>query len=984
MNIRPTLFIGLGSSGINIIKEFRRFMFEQFSMAGLPIIEYIGLETDADYDLSDELLPHTFALADYEKIQLIKCTVPSAKAVDSIKGSELSKWIDSSVTAAPSFAVVKGAQNVRMLGRLALWMNATAVKTAIVESHNRIMNRSDDTTSILSSASGGVFSGTQIDDGFDVYMLGTLCGGSCSGMFIDIAYMVQRLLGVHDMFVPEGMHPNDPGIYGMFTVMDTALTEIGNNKRKAANCWAALLELDYYMDPEVEYDFNLPGMLPRDPTTNSPLNIVQLVCRQNLLRHTFQGGGLANFDGAELNKMVALKVFHNMFSGMDREIAAITVNATGEGVLGVVPQNRQLHTRTLISFGTSALWNPRHQHAEAFACKKGQELCEKWGRSLDPARSLAIQTQAEVEWQRIRDAALNIMLMVPGGPSVRQELNSVAQAAQAHLASKSLGALGAFLAGFPSENPVRLRLAEGGDLWQTMAAQVQGAEHHLKTQIERLLDDKINNINPMARADTSSIGSLPEMQEFIQNLTQEIKSDLEMCPPGPPSWDYRPLSFPAEAEALSRSGWLRMINVAERGIAEAKKRVHSHWSETLEEHMKETRRYFARPLFTNIVDQVLPPFVTRINNAMQALGEAKDKLADSFRRVTSLSQTNYENIIRVSNYPTLDQHVQELKQLFVNAAADGAVMGTVLSHWQRVDDKSTGRWLDLFTISSDKLPDLLRYSFARWALANTQDGTDPAQLALDRFQTTDRLRQLAEMSFPFVPMRADFSPGRYAAPVDFISGSGNTAGLQAHIASFGPGMAFNTYPSPLKNIVVFYRQLAPFYLDDLHVAGAMELLYNELGQQNLHTHFRQGLEFDKHYALRRQAAKDKVWAVQHLFPNGVFRVVKTPRGTRYAFAYSLPGGRPVPPLDVTDEAGQDRLCRLLAESSDAGRAAKQMFDSSVKTFLEDKGKSAVYAEWERLVQEWGQAVMNNELTQHEADTRNDKVRRVVEEAFGNG
>ena len=51
--IRPTLFIGLGTTGTNILKKLRELMSEEYGHAGLPIFRYISIETDEKIEVGN-------------------------------------------------------------------------------------------------------------------------------------------------------------------------------------------------------------------------------------------------------------------------------------------------------------------------------------------------------------------------------------------------------------------------------------------------------------------------------------------------------------------------------------------------------------------------------------------------------------------------------------------------------------------------------------------------------------------------------------------------------------------------------------------------------------------------------------------------------------------------------------------------------------------------------------------------------------------
>ncbi|MCC7431515.1 hypothetical protein IT568_11770, partial [bacterium] len=60
--VKPTLFIGLGGSGKEVLIRLRRLFYEKYRMVGLPIMEFLWFDTDTAaggiggrrFDLIDE------------------------------------------------------------------------------------------------------------------------------------------------------------------------------------------------------------------------------------------------------------------------------------------------------------------------------------------------------------------------------------------------------------------------------------------------------------------------------------------------------------------------------------------------------------------------------------------------------------------------------------------------------------------------------------------------------------------------------------------------------------------------------------------------------------------------------------------------------------------------------------------------------------------------------------------------------------------
>lgn len=47
LKIKPTVYVGLGTTGMEILNHLRRLNHQEYGEAGLPIFRYVSIETDA-------------------------------------------------------------------------------------------------------------------------------------------------------------------------------------------------------------------------------------------------------------------------------------------------------------------------------------------------------------------------------------------------------------------------------------------------------------------------------------------------------------------------------------------------------------------------------------------------------------------------------------------------------------------------------------------------------------------------------------------------------------------------------------------------------------------------------------------------------------------------------------------------------------------------------------------------------------------------
>ena len=123
--ITPTIFVGLGTTGTNILKNLRELMAEEYGAKGLPLFRYIAIETDGEVNVQN-----TNQMDDYERINLIKATISSLQPVklrltsgEPLHNPHLEDWLDRELLKIEAGGFMNGASNIRMAGRLCLWEN---------------------------------------------------------------------------------------------------------------------------------------------------------------------------------------------------------------------------------------------------------------------------------------------------------------------------------------------------------------------------------------------------------------------------------------------------------------------------------------------------------------------------------------------------------------------------------------------------------------------------------------------------------------------------------------------------------------------------------------------------------------------------------------------------------------------------------------------------------------------------------------------
>lgn len=233
---QPTLVIGLGGTGKNIILALKKMIAENcdHGMADFPFLKLLSIDTDvavphvqsAIKTVKDE------ALSLNPNKEVFQLQANFGVAPDLKDYPEIHEWFPDSLKSRLMPAeLAKGASQKKPVGRFTFAWNANE----IFEEINSFMRAPVDVKIAIDKNIASKLSKT-----INVFICGSVCGGTGSGTFLDTAYLVrycQHIAGI-------GYQVK---IFGMF-----ALASMFDNIQGALNirqnCYASLMELDHFMN----------------------------------------------------------------------------------------------------------------------------------------------------------------------------------------------------------------------------------------------------------------------------------------------------------------------------------------------------------------------------------------------------------------------------------------------------------------------------------------------------------------------------------------------------------------------------------------------------------------------------------------------------------------------------------------------------------------------------------------------------------------
>ena len=247
----PTVLVGVGGTGAEILSRIRRLVEETYgSLNGFPILSFLVVDTDKDYKISNPEAGGS-KFKDHEKHW---ASVSGKQVSDMVSDMEQYPWIDRwfprelerNIT-----SLEAGAGQIRACGRFALFCNYHDIRDKFLDAVNRVKVREN----FMLDRYGIKVSTNAIN----VFVTGSLSGGTGSGMLIDMGYCIRKWLEGEGSPLVTAIVP-----------MPQAFAGIKVGDRVLANGYAAMMELSYFSDYRTEYNSQFSKNLADEVRSNRP------------------------------------------------------------------------------------------------------------------------------------------------------------------------------------------------------------------------------------------------------------------------------------------------------------------------------------------------------------------------------------------------------------------------------------------------------------------------------------------------------------------------------------------------------------------------------------------------------------------------------------------------------------------------------------------------------------------------------------------
>ncbi|MDX1998653.1 MAG: tubulin-like doman-containing protein [Thermoanaerobaculia bacterium] len=389
----PTLLIGLGGTGKEVLLRLRRLLVERYgNLNQLPFLQFLHLDTDStmnaieQYDLkaSDDPLFPKVSFSSAERIDL---TIEggTGKYVEHIDAyPHIKRWFRTDGKIAKLGNLGEGAGQVRIASRLGLYhsSNFNSLSHQLERAHASLK----DTANLQRAQQRGFdLDATRIN----VYVIASLAGGTGGGVFLDIGFLLQRYFPSDDRMAILLL----PGFFS---------GHAGGEGRMRANGYAALMELNHYSFGNrfhANWDGKNAEILPPPPFSSTYLidnrNEAGLfigssgketdayrMCAEFL----FQDFALSSFAGTKRATRINLVNFsldvytHNFLN----DALGKEDSSNRKAVVGDTYPTR------FGSFGLASIAFPTDRVHNACACRLARSILEFWEKTLlaDPREAL--------------------------------------------------------------------------------------------------------------------------------------------------------------------------------------------------------------------------------------------------------------------------------------------------------------------------------------------------------------------------------------------------------------------------------------------------------------------------------------------------------------------------------------------------------------------------------------------------------------------
>src|SRR5438309_430793 len=143
--VAPTILIGLGGTGKEILLRLRRRFYERYNFFGFPTMAYLWVDTDTrNINIDGQVLDHIMDAVKFRQEECVSAEIPGEAFMEYFRNQNrnphIFSWLDQGLQQLGQ--VVDGAGQVRPLGRLAFFHSFDDVSSKLNRALAKVQDKS--------------------------------------------------------------------------------------------------------------------------------------------------------------------------------------------------------------------------------------------------------------------------------------------------------------------------------------------------------------------------------------------------------------------------------------------------------------------------------------------------------------------------------------------------------------------------------------------------------------------------------------------------------------------------------------------------------------------------------------------------------------------------------------------------------------------------------------------------------------------------
>ncbi|MDE5805547.1 MAG: hypothetical protein K2H58_04685, partial [Paramuribaculum sp.] len=368
--LKRTLYIGLGGTGFKTLLHTKRAFIETYGEVP-PMIKFLAFDSDQN-QYQTYTLPSIDGDVKFDPSESSNISVENAP--DKVKRHrQQMTWLpDKNIRAIQD--LVNGCGMVRTNGRVAFSFNYSRSRTAIQNALNQVHN--------LSTVHNEKYQ--LLNSDVEVNIVFSIAGGTGSGNFLDMAYLVK------DILRSQGLGDSSK-VIGYMVLPDVYDAQLVFGKdRLFPNGYASLLDLDYFMHADPQKSTVVDYITTQVTISDGPFNAILAIGNRN-----HRGDVVDNSEHLSQMMSMAMVVSAGELSGKAQGIANNLEQDMNSGVYDI--DNKRAILGTL---GMSEITFRAKELSKLYAEKAARELA---AALLNPGSNVDNAANAWIDAEEIRE-----------------------------------------------------------------------------------------------------------------------------------------------------------------------------------------------------------------------------------------------------------------------------------------------------------------------------------------------------------------------------------------------------------------------------------------------------------------------------------------------------------------------------------------------------------------------------------------------------